>query len=241
MTSIYEKRFDGRDWKELRPIVAKVGIIENADGSAYFRIGNTEAIAAVYGPRILHPRHLADPEKATLRTYYNMMTFSVPDRASPAPGRREIELSMVLKRALSPVLELELFPRAAIDVYAYITNADAGTRCASITAASMALADAGIPMKDLVVAVAVGKVGDKLVVDLNKKEEDFEVEGYEASDMPLAYIPKYDAFSLIQLDGKLSEDEVKVLLDYGKEACLKIYEIVKKALKEKYVKIEEEW
>ena len=47
----YKKRFDGRDWNELRPIEAKAGVIKNADGSAYFKIGNTIAYAAVYGPR----------------------------------------------------------------------------------------------------------------------------------------------------------------------------------------------
>ena len=52
----YKKRVDGRKFDELRPIIAKSGIIARADGSAYFKIGNTEAYAAVYGPRQMYPR-----------------------------------------------------------------------------------------------------------------------------------------------------------------------------------------
>ena len=69
----YKKRFDGRDWNELRPIEAKAGVIKNADGSAYFKIGNTIAYAAVYGPRELYPRFLQNPKKGILRCYYNII------------------------------------------------------------------------------------------------------------------------------------------------------------------------
>ena len=72
----YTKRYDGRDFKELRPIEAKAGVIKRADGSAYFKIGNTVAYAAVYGPRELHPKFLQNPERGILRCSYNMMPFS---------------------------------------------------------------------------------------------------------------------------------------------------------------------
>ena len=72
----YEKRLDGRAFDEMRPITAKVGIIKRADGSAMFRIGNTVAYAAVYGPRDLFPRFLQNPQHGMLRCRYNMMPFS---------------------------------------------------------------------------------------------------------------------------------------------------------------------
>ena len=74
---MYEKRSDGRKFDEPRKISAKVGVIKNADGSAYFKIGNTEAYAAVYGPRNLYPRFLQNPTTGILRCNYNMMPFSV--------------------------------------------------------------------------------------------------------------------------------------------------------------------
>ena len=59
----YDKRNDGRKFEETRKIEAEVGVIKNADGSARIKIGHTEAIATVYGPRNLHPRFLQNPEK----------------------------------------------------------------------------------------------------------------------------------------------------------------------------------
>ena len=63
----YKKRYDGRKEDETREIKVKVGVIPRADGSAEFSFGDTKAIAAVYGPRKLHPKHLENPEKGILR------------------------------------------------------------------------------------------------------------------------------------------------------------------------------
>ena len=84
------ERPDGRKVDETRPISAKVGVIPNADGSAMFSFGDTIAIAAVYGPKKMHPQHLQDSEKGTLRCTYNMLSFSVTDRIKPGPSRRSM-------------------------------------------------------------------------------------------------------------------------------------------------------
>ena len=227
----YTKRNDGRKFEEMREMSAEVGVIKNAKGSAKFQIGKTIAIAAVYGPRNLHPKFLQNPERGIIRCNYNMLSFSVDERIRPGPSRRSKEISLVTERALAPALELEGFPNAVVDVFVEIIQADAGTRCAGICAASMALADAGIPMKDLVSAISVGKVGDKIVVDLDKFEEDFE-EG--ATDMPIAMLPRNGEISLLQLDGEVEPKEVKEALEMGKKACDEIYKIQKEALKARY-------
>src|SRR3990167_4571714 len=181
------KRLDGRKLNELRPMTAKVGIIPNADGSAMFAFGNTVAIAAVYGPRKLHPQHMQNPSSGVLRCNYDLLSFSVEDRKKPGPSRRSQESSKVTGWALEPVIDLKEFPNTVIDVQIYILQADAGTRTAGINAASMALAHAGIPMKNLICSVAIGKQDKELVVDLNKEEEDYH-EGEGATDFPLAKI-----------------------------------------------------
>ena len=224
-------RPDGRAKDEMREIEAKVGIIPEADGSAMFRIGKTTAIAGVYGPKQAHPRHIEDPEKAVLRCYYNMYSFSVPERKRPGPNRRAIELGMVIKNALAPVIFLEEFPKTVIDIFVSITQADAGTRCAAISAASMALADAGIPMRGLVSAVAAGNINNEVVLDINKDEED--VEG--ATDIPIAYNPGTKQVTLLQLDGNISPEKLKEAIKLGIKGAEMIHEIQKKALKEKYV------
>ena len=149
----YEKRLDGRKFDELRPIRAEVGIIPNADGSALFAHGDTVAIAAVYGPKKLHPQHLQDPQKGLIRLNYNMLPFSVTERARPGPNRRSKEIGMVSAQALASVVDLERFPSAVIDVEVMILQANASTRCAGINAAAMALAQAGVVMKEMVSSV----------------------------------------------------------------------------------------
>ena len=232
-----DKRNDGRDFNEIRKIEAKVGIIKRANGSAMFKIGDTIAIAAVYGPRELHPRFLQNPEKGVLRCNYDMTTFSVTERKKPGPSRRSVEISLVTEKALIPVLDLSMYPSSVIDVFVEIIQANAGTRCAGITAASMALAHAGIPMKDLVSAVSVGRVGGRILVDLNKDEEDFNDYG-GASDIPVAYTPRNDEFTLLQLDGNLNKEELLEALRLGKDACKIIHKEQQRALKEIYKEIE---
>lgn len=225
------KRLDGRKPNEVRPISAKVGIIPNADGSAMFAFGNTVAIAAVYGPRQLHPQHMQDPKRAVLRCNYDLLSFSVSERKKPGPNRRSQEISKVTEWALSPVLDLKSFPGTVIDVQIYILQADAGTRTAGINAASMALAHAGIPMKDLVCSVAAGKQDKTLVIDLTKEEEDFE-EGEGATDFAIAKVANSDEYTLLQLDGKIQPEVIPEVISMVSEACKNIYEAQKKALKE---------
>jgi exosome complex component RRP41 len=225
------KRPDGRKLNELRPMSAKIGVIPNADGSAMFSFGNTIAIAAVYGPRQLHPQHLQDPGTGILRVNYDLLSFSVSDRKKPGPSRRAQEISKVTQWALAPVIDLAGFPNTVIDVQIYIIQADAGTRTAGINAASLALAHAGIPMRDLVCSVAVGKQDKELVVDLTKEEEDFE-EGEGATDFAVAKIANSDEFTLLQLDGKIQPEVVKKITRLAADACKEIYEFQKKTLKE---------
>jgi exosome complex component RRP41 len=225
------KRSDGRKLSETRPIIAKVGVVPNADGSAMFAFGNTIAIAAVYGPRLLHPQHMQDPSTAILRCNYDLLSFSVSDRKKPGPNRRAQEISKVTEWALLPVLDLKEFPNTVIDVQIYIIQADAGTRTAGINAASMALAHAGIPMRDLVCSVAVGKLDKTLVADLTKEEEDFE-EGEGATDFAIAKVANSDKFTLLQLDGKIEPETVKEVTIFATEVCKDIYEAQKKALKD---------
>ncbi len=230
----YDKRVDGRRPDELRPIIAKAGVIKRADGSAYFKIGDTAAYAAVYGPRDLFPRFLQDPQRGILRCRYNMMPFSGSgDRVKPGGSRRSKEISMVTEKALLPVLNLEDFPNAVVDVFIELPQTDAGTRCAGICAAAIALADAGLSMKDLVAAVSVGKVDNMVAVDLNYAEESYE--HGDVADVPVAFIPRTGQISLLQMDGLIDKDSLKQALEMGRKACLEINEIQKKALKEKFM------
>jgi exosome complex component RRP41 len=227
----YTKRFDGRKFDEMRPIVAKVGVVPNADGSAEFSFGKTKAIAAVYGPKHLHPQHLQNPETGILRVNYNMMSFSVDDRIRPGPSKRSTEISKVSEWALQSSTMLEEYPNTVVDVHIMIPQADASTRCAGINAASMALAHAGIPMKDLVASVSIGKMDKQLVVDVDKEEEDYE-EGEGATDVAMSFLASSGKITHVQLDGNINPKELKEASEIGKKAALEIYKIQEKALKD---------
>lgn len=222
-------RLDGRKLNEVRPTKIEVGALANADGSAYIEQGKNKILAAVYGPKEVHPKHLALPDRAVLRCRYHMAPFSVQERKSPAPSRRELELSKVIRESLEPSIFTEYYPRTSIDLFIEVLQADGGTRCAGITVASVALADAGIPMRDMVCACAAGKVEDRLVLDLT----DVEDKAGEA-DMPLAYLPNAKAITLLQMDGMLTREEFEQLVNLAIEGCKQVSQVQKEALRTKY-------
>lgn len=223
------RRVDGRRWDELRGIRIESGVLPNADGSAYIEMGRNKIIVGVYGPREMHPKHLAKPHIGILRCRYHMAPFSTEPRRSPAPSRRDMEITMVMRYALEPAIFLERYPRSTIDVYAEVLQADGGTRCASITAAAVALADAGIPLKDLVAACSAGKYEGRIVLDLNDHEDK-----YGEADVPLAYMPNLGSITLLQMDGLLSAEELDRCINLAIEGCRRIYEVQREALKRKY-------
>jgi len=228
-------RHDGRRYDELRPISMKVGVLENADGSAFVEYGRTRVIAAVYGPKEAHPRHIALPDRAVIRCRYHMAPFSTTERKSPAPTRREIELSKVIREALESIIIVELYPRTLIDIYMEVLQSDGGTRTAAVTAASLALADAGIAMRDLVAGVAVGKVEGVLVLDVDEEED-----MYGEADMPVAMAPSLHRIVLLQLNGVLSHEEFREALNLAKKGIEAIYKMQKEVLLSKYTEISKE-
>ncbi|HDR53223.1 MAG TPA: exosome complex exonuclease Rrp41 [archaeon] len=228
------KRLDGRKPDEVRPMEMTVGVIPNADGSAMVVCGKTKVIAAVYGPRELHPRHQVLNHKARVRVKYNMLSFSVEDRKRPGPGRREVEISKVLSEALERVVLTDRFPMCAIDVFVTVIQADASTRVAGLNAASMALADAGVPMRDLVVSLSFGKSYDEkgaghMVVDLEKEEDNWGM-----GDVAYAVAPALNEILLLQMDGDLTPEEFAKGRQMADEAAKAIYDMQKQALKAPY-------
>lgn len=223
------KRIDGRAPEELRPMQMKLDVVDRSNGSAEVSFGNTTAIAAVYGPRTLFPKFMQESDTGIIRTRYNMAPFSVVDRKSPGPDRRSNEISKVIRLALEPSLFLEDFPKATIDVFIEIIQADGSTRVTGINAASVALAAAGASMRDIVAACSVGKIDDALIVDLNGTEDQ-----NSGADVAVAIMPRSDRITLLQMDGALTKEEVLTLLSFAKENCHKINEQQKKLLLEKY-------
>ena len=109
-------RLDGRKVDELRPVKMEVGVLPNADGSAYLEQGRNKILVGVYGPKEAHPRHIAQQDRAVIQCRYHMAPFSVDERKSPAPSRRDVELSKVIREALEPAVFLEYYPLSLIHI-----------------------------------------------------------------------------------------------------------------------------
>ena len=220
-------RVDSRKPDQLRPYRIRAGILRNADGSAEIKLGKNWIVVGVYGPKEHFPKFEALQDRAILFCRYHMAPYSTTERKSPKPSRREIELSKVIRSALEQAVILERFPEMSIDVYIEVLQAEGSTRVASITAASVALAEAGIPMRDMVVGCSAGKVNGRIVLDVGE-EEDKEGE----ADLPIAIMPNLKRVVLLQMDGKLTHEEFKEAFEMALKGALELYEEQKRALKD---------
>lgn len=229
------ERPDGRAANQMRNLSVEVGILDRADGSSRVELGENLAIASVFGPRELHPKHSSYPDRAVVRVNYRMATFSVTDYKRSFPSRREKEISKVLSDAFESVVLTKLYPRSAVDVHVQIFQSDGGTRTAAAIAISAALADAGIPMRDLTGGIASGIYDDNVVLDLSGHED---MKG--TGDMPILYSPNVDEISLFQLDGLFTFEQFKEAFISSRDAIKSVVETIQDALKKKYIKTRQE-
>ena len=222
-------RKDGRAFNSLRNMKMEVGVLNNADGSAYIECGNNKLLVGVYGPKELYSKKHSKPDGAVLRCKYNMIPFSVTERKRPGPDRRSTEISKLISEAITPAIFLEKYPRSSIDISIEVLEAEGGTRCLGIVGASLALADAEIPMKDLISACAVGKVDDHIVIDLSEEEDQT-----GQADMPIAIIPRTGEITFLQMDGNLSVPEFEEALELAFDGCYYINQLQQQTLLKKY-------
>lgn len=224
------KRLDGRAMNELRPIRIIAGVLKEAEGSAFVEWGGNKVICGVYGPRECIPKHDASPYKSLLKCKYTMSPFaSIEEHGRSGPNRRSMEISKVIKEAFDSVVMSGEFPKTQIDIYVDVLQAEGGTRMAAIAAAAVALANAGIPMKDIISGVAVGKIDGQLAVDLGKAEDNF-----GESDMPIAFTHRNKDIVFLQMDGKLTAEEISKNIDAAMEASDKVYTLQAEALRKSY-------
>jgi len=224
------KRLDGRTAEELRNVRIETGVLHEADGSAYIEWGKNKILCGIYGPRECIPRFEASPYHALIKCRYMMSPFaSLEEHSRSGPSRRSTELSKVIREVFENLIMAEKYPNTQIDIYLDVLQADGGTRTASITVAAVALANAGIPMRDMVSAVAVGKAGGELLVDLGKEEDNF-----GESDTPIAFAARSKDILLIQMDGLLTREEIEKAIGMAEGAETKLHEIQADSLKRHY-------
>ncbi|RAL37312.1 unnamed protein product [Cuscuta campestris] len=227
-------RLDGRRPLEMRQLRAEIGVVSRATGSASFEMGNTKVIAAVYGPRTVQNWSEQLNDQALVRCEYSMANFSTGDRMrKPKGDRRSTEISLVIRQTMEACILTDLYPRSQIDIFVQVIQADGGTRSACINAATLALADAGIGMRDIVTSCSAGYLNNTPLLDLNYVED-----SAGGPDVTVGLLRRSDKVTLLQMDSKLSMDTLENVMQLAIEGCKAVANYIRQILSENTEKLE---
>ncbi|MGA9795995.1 MAG: polyribonucleotide nucleotidyltransferase [Rhizomicrobium sp.] len=227
-------RIDGRDLVTVRPIVAEVGILPRTHGSALFTRGETQALVVCTLGTAEDEQFVDSLEgtgKQTFMLHYNFPPYSVGETGRMgAPGRREIGHGKLAWRAIHPMLPTkDEFPYT-LRVVSEITESNGSSSMATVCGTSLALMDAGVPLKKPTAGIAMGliKEGDRHVVlsDILGDED-------HLGDMDFKVAGTQDGVTSLQMDIKISgitEEIMRVALDQAKDGRLHILGEMNKAL-----------
>ncbi|KAF1574190.1 UNVERIFIED_CONTAM: Exosome complex component RRP41, partial [Eudyptes robustus] len=223
-------RADGRRPAELRKVRARMGVFAQADGSAYIEQGNTKALAVVYGPHETRgSRGKALPDRALVNCQYSLATFSTGERRRRPHGDRQAgELALLLKQTFEAAILTRLYPRSQIDIYVQILQADGGNYCACVNAATLAVMDAGIPMRDYVCASTAGLAEDTPLADLSSPEE-----AAGGPRLVLALLPASGQIALLQLSARLHQERLEAALEAAGRACRALHAVLDRVVRER--------
>ncbi len=228
------KRIDGRDTKTVRPIVAEVGILPRAHGSALFTRGETQALVVVtlgtgQDEQIIDA--LEGEYREHFMLHYNFPPYSVGEvRRMGSPGRREIGHGKLAWRALRPMMPTkDKFPYT-VRVVSEITESNGSSSMASVCGGSLALMDGGVPMERPVAGIAMGliKEGERFAVltDILGDED-------HLGDMDFKVAGTTNGITALQMDIKITsitEEIMKVALGQAKDGRIHILGEMSKGL-----------
>ncbi|RCH88416.1 hypothetical protein CU097_009065 [Rhizopus azygosporus] len=220
-----KKRLDKRGLEDIRPIFLKPGLITQANGSAYIEVGNTKVACAVYGPRQLKKASFS--QNGIINCDFKFSPFSNIKRRSAVRDPEAKEYSQVLIQALSPAVRLELLPKSALDIYINVLESDGTSSClaAAIIASSVALADAGIEMLDLVTACSTVFVDDHILMDGTEEEE-----SQKDGSLVLSYMPSLNEVTYMLQVGQSDSIVTSKAVENCIDGCSKIYSVMSNAL-----------
>lgn len=211
-------RIDGRKPEELRLIKCRMGIFSHTDGSAYLEQGNTKVLVAVYGPHETRNTHRAklSADGAIVNCQYSMAAFSMSERKKRNRGdRKTTEATIHLHQALQSVIRTELLPKSQIDVFVEVLQADGGNFSASVNAATLALIDAGIPLREYVIACTASLgTGNIPMVDISNLEESL-----GGPTLTVAMLPRSQQIALMEMSQRFHLDYLEPVLKTAMKGC----------------------
>lgn len=216
-------RPDGRAFHQCRPAFLKTGAVNAAAGSAYAEFGNTKVIVSVFGPRE-SKKAMMYSDIGRLNCNVSYTTFAMPVRGQ---GSDHQEFSSMLHKALEGAIILESFPKTTVDVFALVMESGGSDLPVVISCASLALADAGIMMSDLVAAASVSCLGTNLLIDPICEEE-----SYQDGSLMITCMPSRNEVTQLSVTGEWSTAKVHEAMELCLDACSKLGKIMRSCLKE---------
>ncbi|XP_033640529.1 exosome complex component MTR3-like [Asterias rubens] len=232
------QRSDGRTLEEIRPIFLKAGVVSQARGSAYIEARNTKVICAVYGPHEVQRRE-GFSMQGTLRCEFKYATFACHSRRQHQKDNEEKQLGLVIQQALQPAICLHKFPKSQLDIFVTVLQNDGSALSAALTCASVAVADAGIEMYDVIVGCALRQAGvETSVLDPTTSEEfrsrldpDETVNtAVNHGSVTVAYLPSLNQLSAVQQTGELDHEVAVQCLKKCIEGCVGMFPVVNQCL-----------
>jgi exosome complex component RRP41 len=220
-------RIDGRRAGELRKVHCKLGVFSRADGSAYFQQGNTKVLAAVYGPKEVEAKSKALHDRSIITVEYSTAAFSGNERKKKTKGdRRAMEASLVLRQTFEEAVMTLLYPRSQIDIIIEVVQNDGGALVAAINAATLALVDAGVPMRDFVVACSSAFISATPILDPNYVEDTA-----GSPQMLVAILPKSNKVVTLQLHNKLPLETMEKVMNLAISGSQLIYQVMQEEVR----------
>lgn len=168
--SVEGLRADGRRATEVRKIECKLGCrAKNMDGAATYSQGNTIVMCSVAGPRESKSKLNALPDKCTVNVEYQISPFATAiHRKVVKADRKNKEAALFIKQIFEGVILSSLYPRSQISLYIHVIQNDGGARAAAINAATLALINAGIAMREFVSAATAGFVDSTPIIGMTQ-------------------------------------------------------------------------
>ncbi|GMH11977.1 hypothetical protein Nepgr_013818 [Nepenthes gracilis] len=216
-------RSDGRGFHQCRPAFLRTGAVNAAAGSAYAEFGNTKVIVSVFGPRE-SKKAMMYSDIGRLNCNISYTTFATSIRGQ---GSDHKEYSSMLHKALEGAIILESFPKTTVDVFALVLESGGSDLPVVISCASLALADAGIMMYDLVAAVSVSCLGTNLIIDPVLEEE-----SYQDGSLMITFMPSRNEVTQMTITGEWSTQKIHEAMELCLDACSKLRTIMSSCLKE---------
>lgn len=223
-------RQDGRKSHDLRKIKCKLGVYAQADGSAYLEQGLTKVLAAVYGPHeITRNKSQAPADKVFINCQYSTATFSGYERKfRPRGDRKSHEFTQLLRKTFESLVMTDAYPHSQLDIFCEILQSDGGNLSACINAASLALIDAGVPLKSYAVSCTCACYNNVVVADANRAEET----KANTALITLAISPKNDDIVLLELNSKMHAEQLENAIDEAIRGCKAVHEVLDQAVRD---------